>query len=173
MIPPSALAADMDVRLYIYDTHNGWCAQAKSVSDAFHVAATNLPDAVDTARKLVATTMALQAQCLSMPQGTWLQLPSTAADRCIRYLASTQTFEHVCKAYGRPSGHWLAVVYRFEDHEPLLRPAFLVHPSETLSRPEVQSWVAQTVERDRNTPDSEVHRLVFRGKGPKLSPLLR
>jgi hypothetical protein len=74
----------MDVRLYIYDTHNGWCAQAKTVSDAFHVAATNLPDAVDTARKLVATTMALQAQCLSMPQGTWLQLPSTAADRCIR-----------------------------------------------------------------------------------------
>jgi hypothetical protein len=163
----------MDVRLYIYDTHNGWCAQAKTVSDAFHVAATNLPCAIDTARKLVATTMALQAQCLSMPQGTWLQLPSTAADRCIRYLASTQTFEHVSKAYGSPSGHWLALVYRFEDHEPILSPAFFVHPSETLSRPAVASWVAQIVERDRNAPDSEVHQLVFNGKGPKLSPLLR
>jgi len=170
---PSASAAYMDVRLYIYDTHNGWCAQAKTVSDAFHVAATNLPDAVDTARKLVTTTIALQAQCPSMPHGAWLQLPSDAADRCIRYLASTQTFEHVSKAYGRPSGHWLAVVYRFEDQEPILSPAFLMHPAELLTRNEVASWVAQAVEHDRNAPGSEVHRLVFNGKGPKLSPLLR
>lgn len=62
MTRTSASAADMDVCLYIYDTHNGWCAQAKTASDAFHIAATNLLDAVDTARKLVTTTMALQAQ---------------------------------------------------------------------------------------------------------------
>lgn len=64
-------------------------------------------------------------------------------------------------------------MYRFEDHVPIVRPAFLVHPSQALSRPEIASWVAHTVERDRNASDSEVHRLVFNGRGPKLSPLLR
>ena len=173
MTDPSASAADAAVRLYIYDTSNGWCAQATSASEAFQAAADNAPDPVDAAWTLVTTTMALQAQGRAMPPHTGLQLPSDAASLCLSYLASTMTFEHVCKAYGSPTGHWLAVMYRFEDHEPILRPAFLMHPAAALSRHEIASWIAQTVEHDRVAHGSEVHRLVFSGKGPKLSPLLR
>lgn len=210
MMAPSASSAHADVRLYIYDTSNGWCAQAQSSTQAFHAATGNAPDAVDAAWRLVTNVMALQAQgrplplrsglqlppdatdmCMlylassltfekvceaygrPLPLGSGLQLPPDATDICLHYLASTLTFEKVCKAYGRPSGHWLVVMYRFEEQEPILRPAFLVYPSELLTRNEVASWVAQAVEHDRNAPGSEVHRLVFNGKGPKLSPLLR
>lgn len=117
--------------------------------------------------------MALQARGRTTTAGTGLQLPSDVADMCLHYLASTLTFEKVCEAYGRPSGHWLVVMYRFEDQKPILRSAFLMHPSEMLTRNEVASWVAQAVEHDRRSPDSDVHRLVFAGRGPQLSALLR
>lgn len=173
MIRPSASSVEADVRLYIYDTSNGWCAQTKTGSDAFHVAAGNAPDAVDAAWSLVTNVMTLQAQGRTLPLGSALQLPTDAAEVCMSYLASTMTFKHVCEAYGSPSGHWLATIYRFEDQEPILRPAFLLHPSGMLTRNEIASWVAQTVEHDRDASGSDVHRLVFKGKGPKLSPLLR
>ena len=173
MTDPSASAADAAVRLYIYDTSNGWCAQAQSATQAFHAATGNTPDAVDAAWTFVTNVMALQAQGRPLPLGSGLQLSPDATDMCLQYLASTLTFEKVCEAYGRPSGHWLVLLYRFEEQEPILRPAFLMHPAELLTRNEVASWVAQAVEHDRNAPGSEVHRLVFSGKGPKLSPLLR
>ncbi|MDP3350403.1 MAG: hypothetical protein Q8S92_15540 [Hydrogenophaga sp.] len=173
MTQPSAPSAHADVRLYIYDTSNGWCAQAQAASDVFHGATGNAPDAVDAAWTLVTNVMALQAQGRPLPLGSGLQLSPDATDMCMHYLASSLTFEKVCEAYGRPSGHWLVVMYRFEEQEPILRPAFLMHPSELLTRNEVASWVAQAVEHDRNAHGSEVHRLVFNGTGPKLSPLLR
>lgn len=173
MMTPSASSADADVRLYIYDTSNGWCAQAQSTTHAFLAATGNAPDAVDAAWTLVTNVMALQAQGRPLPIGSGLQLSLDTADMCLHYLAGTLTFEKVCEAYGRPSGHWLVVMYRFGDQEPILRPAFLMHPSTMLSRHEVASWVGQAVEHDRNAPGSEVHRLVFSSKGPILSPLLR
>ena len=173
MILPSASSVEADVRLYIYDTSNGWCAQAQCSTQAFHAATGNAPDAVDAAWTLVTNVMALQAQGRPLPLGSGLQLSPDATDMCLHYLASTLTFEKVCEAYGRPSGHWLVVMYRFEEQEPILRPAFLMHPSGLLTRNEIASWVAQAVEHDRNAPGSEVHRLVFNGKGPQLSPLLR
>lgn len=173
MTQTSASSAHADVRLYIYDTSNGWCAQAQAASDVFHLPTGNAQDAVDAAWTLVTNVMALQAHGRTCPPGTGLQLPSGVADMCLHYLASTLTFEKVCEAYGRPSGHWLVVMYRFEVQEPILRPAFLMHPSELLTRSDVASWVAQAVAHDRSAPGSEVHRLVFRGEGPKLSPLLR
>lgn len=173
MMPPSASSADADVRLYIYDTSNGWCAQAQSSTRAFRASTGNTPDAVDAAWALVTNVMALQAQGRTCPPGAGLQLPTDVADMCLDYLANTLTFKKVCEAYGPPSGHWLAVLYRFEEQEPILRPAFLMHPSQLLTRNEVASWVAQAVEHDRGALGSEVHRLVFNGKGPNLSPLLR
>ena len=168
-----ASTASADVRLYIYDTSNGWCAQAQTGSNAFQSAAGNAPEGVDAPLKLVTAVMVLQSPGHPSPSDSALQLPSEAAELCLGYLSSTQTFAHVCKAYGRPSGHWLAVLYRFEDQEPILRPAFLIHPSDTLSRHELASWVAQTVEHDRTATGGDVHRLVFNGRGPTLSSLLR
>lgn len=173
MTQTSASSIHSDVRLYIYDTSNGWCAQAQAASDVFHVPTGNSQDAVDAAWTLVTNVMALQAQGRPLPHESGLQLSLDTADMCMHYLAGSLTFEKVCEAYGRPSGHWLVVMYRFEDQEPILRPAFLMHPSTMLSRHEVASWVGQTVEHDRNAPGSEVHRLVFAGQGPKLSALLR
>ena len=173
MMATSASSAHADIRLYIYDTSNGWCAQAQSTTQAIYSATGNAPDAVDAAWTLVTNVMALQAQRQPLSLGSGLQLSPDATDMCLHYLASTLTFEKVCEAYGRPSGHWLVVMYRFEEQEPILRPAFLMHPSELLTRNEVTSWVAQAVEHDGSAHGSEVHRLVFNGKGPKLSPLLR
>lgn len=173
MTHPSASSAATDVRLYLYDSSNGWCAQGRTASGSFRLSAGNAPDAVEAAWALATNVMALQAQGRTLPPASGLQLPSDASAVWMQYLASTLTFEHVCKAYGDPSGHWLVVMYRFDDKEPILRPAFLMHPAQTLSRQEVASWVAQTVEHDRNATASEVHRLVFKGEGPTLSPLLR
>lgn len=169
----SASAASGDIRLYIYDTTSGWCAQAHAASDAFHVAAGKAPDSADAAWSLVATVQTLQAQGEVPHSGAIRALPPDAIDQCMRYLGSTRTFEHVCRAYGGPTGHWLVVLYHFDDRHPILRPAFLVHPAEVLSSREITGWVGQTVEHDRNTSTSEVHRLVFKGAGPKLSMFLR
>lgn len=173
MTQQSAKAAPGDIRLYIYDTTSGWCAHAYAASDAFHVAAGKAPDSADAAWSLVATVQALQARGQLATSQSMRALPPDAIDQCMRYLGSTRTFEHVCRAYGVPTGHWLVVLYRFDDRHPILRPAFLVHPADVLSLREVTGWVGQTVEHDRNTSASEVHRLVFKGAGPKLSMFLR
>lgn len=173
MMSPSASPSDAGVRLYLYDTSNGWCAQAQSSTQALHAAAGNGPDSVDAAWTLVTNVMALQAQGRPQPLDSGLQLSPDATGMCLQYLASTLTFKKVSEAYGRTPGHWLVVMYRFEKVDPILRPAFLMHPAKLLTRSEVASWVAQAVEHDRSAPGSEVHRLVFTGKGPKLSPLLR
>ena len=173
MTGTGSAAAQTDVRLYIYDTSNGWCAQSASNSKAFRMAASREPEAVDATWALVTTVMTQQALGRPMPPGSGIHLDAEVAAVCMSYLASTLTFEHVCKAYGGPTGHWLALMYRFDNQEPILRPAYLMHPRSLLSRYEVASWAAQAVEHDRNAPGSEVHRLVFGGKGPKLSPMLR
>lgn len=124
MIRPSASSVGADVRLYIYDTSNGWCAQTKMGSDAFHVAAGNAPGAADAAWLLVTNVMELQAQGRTLSHGSGLQLPSDAADLCM----SSRQHHHL---QARLRGLWQPLRPLVGDDVPFRRPG--AHPAPSFS----------------------------------------
>ena len=141
--------------VYLFDTTSGWSAKHRCTYadlDRETVGSDPAGD-VETGIK-----RALKAFELLQAPGDDQDASERAVElfsSCIAYLTSTRAYELVLAAYGRVSGHWALVLFRYSDRAPELRPAFLLRPSSSLTANDLRSWMSDVVRRHTSRDEGE------------------
>lgn len=168
-----ARLSELDVAIYLYDTSTGSRAGCQCKSEDMRSAARATLARSDANKSLLTALHDLDRQKALATQVATDQLVKDTMSLSMLYLTTTQTYRHVTSAYGTVAGHWMLLLYRFEDRPPALRPAYLMHETKLLSAQELQAWVTEMVEHDMTAQGSSINTLLKDAGWPKLASHLQ
>jgi len=158
--------------IYAYDTNTGW-------SGTCAIAPENLLQAADImGRSACLRDAALCFAHVELLRASKGKVTKTKEENrramvlSMYYIAQSQSLKVVRSRYGSVCGHWLALLYRFQKGQTMIRPVFRsdVIGEQPMSKAMLKQWAMEVLHEDQCTENSGLSRQLRAGNNLVFSP---